>query len=114
MIALKLRCILLHLITAMVRVIYYFCVNFVILSRYFSQTLETCTQILCHFYVAENDSNKRIIRRLLDAGVDMDMRTEWGDTAAHYAARHGTYEVLEFLCEEGISVNRINVGKVKA
>ena len=54
----------------------------------------------------ENDFNRAIVRRLLDAGVDINARTDWGDTAAHYAALHGTYEVLELLCEEGINVDK--------
>ena len=54
----------------------------------------------------ENDYNRSIVRRLLDAGVDINARTDWGDTAAHYAALHGTYEVLELLCEEGINVDK--------
>ena len=54
----------------------------------------------------ENDFNRAIVRRLLDAGVDINARTDWGDTAAHYAALRGTYEVLELLCEEGINVDK--------
>ena len=56
----------------------------------------------------ENDYNSAIVVRLLDAGVDINARTDWGDTAAHYAALHGTFEVLQLLCEEGISVNKPN------
>ena len=55
---------------------------------------------------SENDYNRAIVLRLLDAGVDINARTDWGDTAAHYAALHGTYEVLKLLCEEGISVDK--------
>jgi ankyrin repeat protein len=54
----------------------------------------------------ENDYNRTMITRLLDAGVDINARTDWGDTAAHYAALHGTYEALALLFEEGISVNK--------
>ena len=42
----------------------------------------------------------------MDSGVDINARTDWGDTAAHYAALHGTYEVLELLCEDGIAVDK--------
>ena len=57
-------------------------------------------------YFLENDFNRAIVRRLLDAGVDINARTDWGDTAAHYAALRGTYEVLDLLCEEGINVDK--------
>jgi ankyrin repeat protein len=47
-----------------------------------------------------------VIELLLDNGADLGARTEWGDTAGHYAARHGTFDVLQFLCEEGVSVQK--------
>ena len=56
--------------------------------------------------ISENDFNRGVVLRLLDAGVDINARTDWGDTAAHYAALHGTYEVLKLLCEEGIYVDK--------
>lgn len=63
--------------------------------------------VIClNFTFSENDFNRAIVLRLLDAGVDINARTDWGDTAAHYAALHGTYEVLKLLCEEGISVDK--------
>ena len=55
---------------------------------------------------SENDFSRAIVTRLLDAGADINARTESGDTAAHYAALHGTVEVLELLFEEGISVDK--------
>ena len=36
----------------------------------------------------------------------MNARTLWGDTAAHYAARSGTFEALTFLCEKGIYLHK--------
>ncbi|TRY72083.1 hypothetical protein TCAL_00198 [Tigriopus californicus] len=43
---------------------------------------------------------------LLDKGADLNARTLWGDTAAHYAALGGTIEVLKFLCSEGINLDK--------
>ena len=40
----------------------------------------------------------------MNGGAKLDARTDWGDTAVHYAARWGTHIVLEFLLDEGISV----------
>ena len=34
---------------------------------------------------------------LLDAGANLNARTIWGDTAAHYAALEGTFEVLQIF-----------------
>ncbi len=58
------------------------------------------------FGVIENNHNVDVIEVLLDGGAELNARTAWGDTAAHYAARWGTFDVLQFLCEEGISVQK--------
>ena len=68
-----------------------------------------CCMILLQFHslhFTANGFTTTMVERLLDVGVDINMRTDWGDTAAHYAALHGNHEVLKFLCEEGISVDK--------
>ena len=71
----------------------------------FDQSAHRCV-FITNLIFSENGFNRAIVLRLLDAGVDINARTDWGDTAAHYAALHGTYEVLKLLCEEGISVDK--------
>ena len=58
------------------------------------------------FISSENNRNIDVIELLLDSGAELNARTVWGDTAAHYAARYGTFDVLQFLLEEGISVQK--------
>jgi len=43
-----------------------------------------------------------VAKFLLDQGASLSARTEWGDTAAHYAARHGAVCMLKYLLDEGI------------
>ena len=43
---------------------------------------------------------------LLNAGAELSAVTDWGDTAAHYAALSGTWLNLEFLVEAGISISK--------
>lgn len=57
-------------------------------------------------FVVDQKGNRDTIECLLDAGADLNARTDWGDTAFHYAALKGTYQVLRFLCEEGIDVHK--------
>ena len=57
-----------------------------------------------YFFPTENDYNVKVVECLLNGGAKLDARTDWGDTAVHYAARWGTHIVLEFLLDEGISV----------
>ena len=54
----------------------------------------------------ENNHNVDVIELLLQNGANLNTRTVWGDTAVHYAARHGTFDVLQYLCEEGITVSK--------
>ena len=62
------------------------------------------------FFIAEHSSqdamNQETIKRLLAAGADLNARTEWGDTAAHYAALTGSYTALRHLIEQGIQVDK--------
>ena len=48
----------------------------------------------------------RVIDRLLSAGADLNCRTAWGDTAAHYSGRWSSIEVLSHLLEKGIEVDK--------
>ena len=42
----------------------------------------------------------------MKAGADLNARTEWGDTPAHYAAQYSCYEVLRQLIEKGAEVHK--------
>lgn len=48
----------------------------------------------------------KVCKLLLEAGGDVDARTVFGDTAVFYAARWGTYHVVEFLLDRGICVDK--------
>ena len=54
----------------------------------------------------ENDCNRDVVERILKAGADLNARTEWGDTPAHYAAQYSCYEVLRQLIEKGAEVDK--------
>ena len=45
---------------------------------------------------------------LLNYGANATLRTDWGDTAAHYAAFSGTIDNLKFVMEEGASLSKPN------
>ena len=48
-----------------------------------------------------------VLKALLDTNPALlNMRTVWGDTAAHYAGRWGAPQVLTFLLDEGIEVDK--------
>ena len=50
--------------------------------------------------------------RILSAGADLNARTEWGDTPAHYAAAFSSYEVLRHLIDKGCEVHKSNECKL--
>ena len=54
----------------------------------------------------ENDCKRDVVERILKAGADLNARTEWGDTPAHYAAQYSCYEVLRQLIEKGAEVDK--------
>ena len=41
-------------------------------------------------------SSLEVVKLLLKSGADLNARNSWGDTAAHYAARHGTIFVFRW------------------
>ena len=45
----------------------------------------------------QGGASVRVARLLVDQGASLHTRTEWGDTAAHYAARHGTVCMLRYV-----------------
>ena len=46
----------------------------------------------------EINPNQDVVERLLEAGADLNARTEWGDTPVHYAAQYSRYEVINPIC----------------
>ncbi len=58
------------------------------------------------FLCSAHNRGVDVIRLLLDSGAELNARTAWGDTAVHYAGRFGTADVLEFLLEKGIDVDK--------
>ena len=41
--------------------------------------------------------SRKVAEELLQGGANLNARTSYGDTAAHYAARHGTVCTLKYL-----------------
>jgi ankyrin repeat protein len=54
----------------------------------------------------ENNCNQDVVQRILEAGADLNARTEWGDTPSHYAAQYSCYEVLRQLIDQGAEVHK--------
>ena len=54
----------------------------------------------------ENNCGKDVVERILTAGADLNARTEWGDTPAHYAAAYSCYDVLRQLIDKGCEVHK--------
>ena len=53
-----------------------------------------------------NNHGVDVAKILLDGGADLNARTVWGDTAAHYCGRWGPHELLQFLLDKGIEVHK--------
>ena len=54
-----------------------------------------------------NENSLEICQILLDSQcIDLNARTDWGDTPAHYAAFTGTMDTLQYLVELGSSVSK--------
>ncbi len=51
-----------------------------------------------------------VAKVLLGGGADLNARTVWGDTAAHYCGRWGPHELLEFMLDRGIEVHKSKGG----
>ena len=60
----------------------------------------------------EHNCNIEVVERILLAGADLNARTEWGDTPAHYAAAYSRYEVLRYLIDKGCEVHKPNECKL--
>ena len=54
----------------------------------------------------EINPNQDVVERLLEAGADLNARTEWGDTPVHYAAQYSRYEVIKQLVDKGAEINK--------
>ena len=46
-----------------------------------------------------------MVRILVEAGIDMNIRNAQNETAFHKACSHGSYEIVQFLLERGIETN---------
>jgi len=69
-------------------------------------TGETPLHLLCTTYHMKHDHGKEVAKRLIDGGADINARTLWGDTAAHYCGRWSSHHLLEYLLNEGIEVEK--------
>ena len=61
-------------------------------------TPNTLTETPLHKVAAffQRGTSVRVAQLLVEQGASVHARTEWGDTAAHYAARHGTVCMLRY------------------
>jgi len=62
-------------------------------------------------YVAEFGKIE-LIKSLIEAGMDVNVRTEFGNTPLFYAAEDEKIELVKFLIETGADVNLANKGTV--
>ncbi|KAE8398950.1 ankyrin repeat-containing domain protein [Aspergillus pseudonomiae] len=53
----------------------------------------------------DHDRQAAIVRILVEAGIDINVRNRRNETAFHNACSHGSYEVVRFLLERGIQTN---------
>jgi ankyrin repeat protein len=49
-----------------------------------------------------------IVERLIDAGADLEIGDDWGDTPVNIAAYRGSLEALQLLIERGAAIEVIN------
>jgi len=69
-----------------------------------NETVRLLNKMWIEFTAAlEGDSGA--IQTLLEQGVDVNTRDQWGQTALHIAADRGNKEVVELLLEHGADVN---------
>ncbi len=61
------------------------------------------------FQAAANDTSIPVLQLLLDKGINIRAKDDWGQTALMYAAAHNTHpEVIRFLVNVGLKVNDVN------
>ena len=58
--------------------------------------------------------NTGMVQRLLNQGIDVNAKDEFGDTALMYASAGGHAETVELLLSRAADVNARNVGKSTA
>ncbi|KAF5298446.1 hypothetical protein FQR65_LT01225 [Abscondita terminalis] len=56
------------------------------------------------WYAAQYGDSDRV-KKLIDKGIDVDLRDSAGYTSLHYAARNGCKQVCKILLERGANVN---------
>ena len=67
---------------------------------------ETPLHLAAKIFMVTHNNGVDVIKLLLDSGATLSIRTKWGDTAAHYAARFSTPAILKYLIEAGIEVDK--------
>nr|XP_014272288.1 ankyrin-1 isoform X1 [Halyomorpha halys] len=65
-------------------------------------------------HIAIRDENMDVIRALLNVGVDVNGKGQFGQTPIHTAAVVGSIPILELLVDRGGDLNRINDNKLSA
>jgi len=73
---------------------------------------ETPLHLLATNYHFNNNHGIGVAKRLMEGGADVNARTLWGDTPAHYAGRWSSHHLLSFFLDEGSHVDK-NKGTVK-
>ena len=61
-----------------------------------------------------SENSLEICQILIQSGIELNARTDWGDTPAHYAALGGTMDTLKYLIELGSSVSKDNAQDCEA
>ena len=60
------------------------------------------------FFRAVERKNFEEVQRLIDSGIDIDIRNDYEDTALIFAASSGRLEAVKFLLDRGANVNARN------
>ncbi|CAG9319994.1 unnamed protein product [Blepharisma stoltei] len=55
--------------------------------------------------LAAMHENKNLIKRLIQAGFNINARDSAGNIALYYAAKHGKIDIVEYLLKKGADIN---------
>ena len=59
-------------------------------------------------FFGRNTNQKEVVKMLIDAGADINLKSSYGNQAIHIAARHGSKEIMSLLIKKGADLNALN------
>jgi len=81
-------------------------------AEFFECSVEDVKKDLTLLHYAAEFGKIELIKSLIEAGMDVNVRTEFGNTPLFYAAEDEKIELVKFLIETGADVNLANKGTV--